>query len=126
LLEWDVERVLEALRGLPDHGPFEASGQGTVTFPRGRAALATALPPEVFARQRRVVEAARDAGALVHRHYEPGRWLPHVSIATRARDEDLATVVTAVSDAVPLVLRVDRVALIETSDGRRWDLPHLP
>lgn len=126
LLEWDLDAVAEALSGLPDEGAFPLSCQGTMSFPRGRTSLAAALAPAVFARQRRVVEALRETGAIVHRHYDPGHWLPHVTLAGGVRAGELSTVVTAVSDSVPLVLTAERAALIDTLDGHVRHLPLVP
>ena len=54
LLEWDVGLVRAAMEDFPDKGGFEVSFQGTVAFPRGRAALAPAIPADVAARQEAV------------------------------------------------------------------------
>jgi 2'-5' RNA ligase len=125
-LEWDLERVEAALATLPDGGPFDVSVQGALTFPRGRVALAPSVSAAVSARQEAVFSALRGTGALLHHHYEPGRWVPHVSLATRATGATLSTVVTAVADVVPLALRVDRAALVDSATGRTWQLATLP
>ena len=44
LLEWDLDRVRDTLGRLPDGGVFPANVQGSVVFPRGRVALAVAVP----------------------------------------------------------------------------------
>lgn len=126
LLAWDLERVLAAVATVPDGGPFEVSVQGTLTFPRGRAALAPAIPPHVAARQARLVEALGATGATVHRHYEPGRWVPHVSVATRAAGASIAVVVKEVADILPLTARVEEAALIDSSTGETWHLGGIP
>jgi 2'-5' RNA ligase len=126
LRTWHLERVTEALAGLGDGGPFTLACQGTVAFPRGRGALAAAVTAEVARRQERVTAALGATGADLHHHYLPGRWVPHVSLATRAHGAALATVANTVSDALPVDLAVDRAALIDTGTGRVWPLPHLP
>ena len=126
LLEWDLDEVVAALSGLPDEGSFPLSCQGSLVFPRGRTNLGVALAPAVFVRQQRVVEALRGTSAVVHRHYDPGHWLPHVSLAGGVHAGELATVVTAVSDSLPLVLTAERAVLIDTLDGRVWPLPVVP
>jgi 2'-5' RNA ligase len=125
-LEWDLARVQEAMGALPDRGPFEVSVQGALTFPRGRVALAPAVPAAVAARQETVFAVLRDTGAVAHRHYAPGRWVPHVSVATRATGATLPTVVTAVADVVPMTLRVDRAALVDSATGQTWRLGTIP
>lgn len=126
LLEWDLAAVTEALEGMPDGGPFAMSCQGALTFPRGRVALAPALPGSVMLRQEAVVRALASTGAVVHRHYLPGHWVPHVSAATRAGRDQVPEVLTAVNDTVPMRLRAERAALVDTATGRLTDLATLP
>lgn len=126
LLEWDLDAVRQALTELPDEGPFELAFHGTVAFPRGRGALAPSIPAAVAARQERVATALAATGALLHHHYEPGGWVPHVSLATRAPGPLLPVVVKAVADVLPLTVRAERAALVDSSTGEVWPLPTLP
>lgn len=126
LLEWDLGLVKSTMEDLPDKGGFEVSFQGTVAFPRGRAALAPAVPADVAARQEVVAVAVREAGGLLHRHYAPGRWVPHVSLATRATGTGLAVVVKEVADILPLTGTIERAALVDSSTGQTWRLPGVP
>jgi hypothetical protein len=64
------------------------------------------------------VEAVRATGARVHQHYGTGRWLPHCSLAPRARLERLPVVAAAVYDVLPLPARVVRAALIDSTSGK--------
>jgi len=125
LLEWDLDRVRAAVDALPDGGPFDLVVHGTLAFPRGRAALAPSVPPDLAARQQRVAEAVRGAGVL-HHHYEPGQWVPHVSVAPRANGATLPLVVKAVADMLPLTIGVDRAALVDSTTGQLWQLPCIP
>jgi 2'-5' RNA ligase len=126
LREWDLDKVQAALTDLPDRGPFPISIHGTLAFPRGRAALAPAIASEVAARQQDVVTAVTAAGADLHRNYEPGSWVPHISVATRAQGAQLTTVVKAIADVLPLTLHVDRAALVDSATGEVWVLPRIP
>ena len=123
---WDLSRVQSALASLPDAGAFSMSFYGTIAFPRGRAALAPAITADVAWRQQQVVSEVVATGADLHRNYRPGSWVPHVSLATRAPGTTLPVVVRAVADVVPLTVRVDRAALIDSSTGETWPLPHIP
>ena len=122
----DLDAVRATLGELPDGGPLDVVAQGSVVFPRGRVALACAAPAAVVARQERVVTALVDAGIELHRNYEPGRWVPHVSVATSASAGQLPLVVGAVSDVLPLPVHAARAALIETGTGELWPLAGLP
>lgn len=126
LREWDLEEVQTAMNGLPHEGPFSMTFHGTLAFPRGRAALAPAVTGDVVRRQQQVVSALLKTGADLHRNYRPGRWVPHVSVATRAQGTQLATVATAIADVIPMTVHVDRAALIDSSTGEMWLLPHVP
>jgi 2'-5' RNA ligase len=126
LLEWDLEAVRRALASLPDGGPFEIGIHGTVTFPRGRAALAPSIPAEVALRQQRVADVLSGTGGLLHRHYEAGSWVPHVSLAVRANGTTLPVVINAVADVLPLTVTVERAALIDSATGELWKLAGIP
>jgi 2'-5' RNA ligase len=126
LRSWDLERVQEALAALPAAEPFMMSFHGTLAFPRGRAALAPAITADVALRQWRIVTSLEATGAELHRNYEAGQWVPHVSVATRAQGAKLATVVKAIADVLPLTVRVDRAALVDSATGQTWRLPHIP
>ena len=126
LRSWDLARVQDSLAGLPPSGPVTLRCFGTVTFPRGRAALAPAVTADLARRQERVVAAVESTGAELHFHYRPGWWIPHVSVATRSRGAELPLVVATIADTLPLDLVADRAALVDSATGRTWVLPHLP
>jgi 2'-5' RNA ligase len=126
LRSWDLPLVESALASLPDSGPVSISCYGTLTFPRGRAALAPAITADVARRQEQVVSEVVATGADLHRNYRPGSWVPHVSVATRAQGAQLPAVITAIADVVPLTVRVDRAALIDSATGETWPLAHIP
>jgi hypothetical protein len=126
LRRWDLARVREALCELPPADPFLISFQGTLVFPRGRAALAPSITHDVGLRQCRTISAVEDAGAELHRNYRPGEWVPHVSVATRAPGPKLLTVARAIADVLPFTVQVDRAALVDSATGQVWPLPHIP
>ena len=126
LRSWDLAHAQQALSVLPAAEPFTMSFHGTLAFPRGRAALAPAVTADMALRQWRIVTALRSTGAELHRNYEAGQWVPHVSVATRAQGAQLATVVKAIADVLPLTVRVNRAALVDSANGQTWPLPHIP
>jgi hypothetical protein len=126
LLAWDLDKVRDAVSGLPDRGPFELTFDALGAFRRGRISLMPAIPVDLLTRQQEVVEAVRATGARVHQHYGTGRWLPHCSLAPRARLQRLPVVAAAVYDVLPLPARVVRAALIDSATGKMWPLPNLP
>lgn len=126
LLSWDLDAVRAAVEALPGHRPFEITFDALGSFRRGRACMVPAVPVDFVARQQAVLEAVRSTGAMVHKHYETDRWLPHLSLATRAPLDRLSDVALAVYQVLPLTLRVSGAALIDSSTGRTWDLATLP
>ena len=100
--------------------------QGTVVFPRGRVALAVAVPAEVALRQDRVASVLEATGAQLHKHYRPTSWIPHVSVVTRASAALLPVAVTAIFDVLPVTLTVASAALVDTATGETWPLPVIP
>lgn len=126
LREWDIDRVHETLGNLPCHHTFSANAQGTVVFPRGRVALAVAVPAEVAIRQNLVTSALVGTGAQLHKYYRPSSWIPHVSVATRTPGALLPVAVNAISDVLPVTLTVTRAALVDTATGKLWPLPGVP
>jgi 2'-5' RNA ligase len=125
LRSWDQRRVEEALCALPVGGSFPMTVHGTLAFPRGRAALAISVTPDVGVRQIDTVSAVEATGADLHHYYRPGQWVPHISVATRANGSQLPTVVRMVSDTLPLTVRVERAALVDSATGQTWPLPHI-
>ena len=126
LRAWQLDRVRETVTALPDRGGFLAEGHGSVLFPRGRVALAVSIPASVAVRQEQVATALTASGAQLHQYDRPGHWVPHVSVATRAKGVRQAAAVTTVADTLPLCLQVDRAALIDSATGQTWPLPNLP
>ena len=126
LRSWDVTRVQEALAALPPAEPWTMSFHGTLAFTRGRAALAPAVTADMALRQWRIATALAATDAELHHNYVAGQWVPHVSVATKAQGSKLTTVVKAVADVLPLTVRVDRAALIDSATGQTWPLPHIP
>ncbi|GAA5122806.1 2'-5' RNA ligase family protein [Haloechinothrix salitolerans] len=126
LLHWDADAVRTAVDEVPGYEPFDLTFDALGSFRRGRVCLVPAVPDGLVARQHRVVEAVRRTGAVVHKHYEIDRWLPHLSLANRARLDALPAVAAAIYDVLPLTVRVNRAALIDSATGRVWPLAVLP
>jgi 2'-5' RNA ligase len=126
LRSWDQAAVAAALAGLDDGSPVELSFDGVGLFRRGRTWLVAGVSADFVTRQSRVVEAVTATGAELHKHYVPGIWLPHCSLAPRAMLSQLPVVVGAVLDVLPLRARLDRAALVNSATGEIRPLPTLP
>jgi hypothetical protein len=125
LRDWDLSAVTAALAGLRGEA-VDLSFDGVGLFRRGRTWLLAGVSADFVARQQRVVEAVVGTGAELHKHYRPGVWLPHCSLAPRATLAQLPSVVAAVMDVLPLQARLDRAALVNSATGELSRLPNLP
>lgn len=117
---FEVESVRRAVAQLPGGEPLTLHFDAVGWFRRGRAALVPAVSGELVARQERVVEAVSSTGAELHHHYEPGRWIPHCSLATRVRRGQAGTLAATAYDVLPVEAVADRAAVIDSSTGERW------
>lgn len=126
LRSWDQAAVAAALNHLDGGSPVELSFDGVGVFRRGRAWLVAGVSADFVIRQQRVVEAVTATGAGLHKHYRPGTWLPHCSLAPRATLAQLPLVAAAVFDVVPLLATLDRAALVNSATGEIFPLPRLP
>jgi hypothetical protein len=126
LRRWDHAAVEDALAGLDGGEPVDLSFDGVGLFRRGRTWLVAGVSADFVARQERVVEAVTAAGAELHKHYRPGIWLPHCSLAPRATLSQVPLVVAAVMDVLPLRARLDRAALVNSATGEISPLHDLP
>lgn len=126
LRSYDVEKVTDALEVLPSQEPMVLRFDAIGMFRRSRTWLVPSMTSDIARRQERVVEAVEATGADLHRHYRPGVWVPHCTIAPRTTLERLPTIASAVFDVLPLVTTADRAALIDTSTGVQHPLRVLP
>ena len=125
LRQWDLPAVTAARAGLRG-APVDVSFDGVGLFRRGRTWLLAGVSADFVARQQRVVSAVVATGADLHKHYRPGVWLPHCSLAPRATLAQLPRVVGAVMDVLPLQARLDRAALVNSATGEISPLAGLP
>ena len=126
LRSWDVDKVADALSRLPASGPVSLRLDALGIFRRSRTSLVPSPTPDLARRHERVVEAVEATGAELHRHYRPGVWMPHCTLAPRTTLDRLPTIGSVVFDMLPLVTTADRAALIETGSGARRILPTVP
>jgi 2'-5' RNA ligase len=126
LRQWDSAAVTEALAGLDSGEPVDVSFDGVGLFRRGRTWLLAGVSADLVVRQQRVVEAVVAAGADLHKHYRPGIWLPHCSVAPRVTLDQLPRVVASVMDVLPLQARLDRAALVNSATGEVSRLAEMP
>ena len=128
LRTWDLVAVSAAVAvaELGAIAPVELIFDGVGLFRRGRAWLLPGATAEFLTRQERVVDAVTATGAELNKHYRPGRWLPHCSVAPRTPLAQLPVLVAAIYDVLPLEARLDRVALIDSATGELWPVSALP
>jgi 2'-5' RNA ligase len=122
LLSYDVAEVRDALRALPQEPETQLHFDALGMFRRSRCWLLPGVGSGFLARQEAVVAAlARTSGDL-HRHYRPGEWLPHLTLAPRLHLDQLPAVAARVYEVLPLAATVSRISLVETGTGTVHDL----
>jgi 2'-5' RNA ligase len=125
LRSFDVDAVAQAVGTLPDGRPLTLHFDALGMFRRSRCWLVPAVSGDLVSRQERVVEAL-GTGADLHRHYSPGLWVPHCTLAPRLRLEQIAAVAAAVYDVLPLTATVAGAALVNSGTGARYPLDKIP
>jgi hypothetical protein len=124
LRTYDLDAVRSTLDALPEQPPVALHLDAFGTFRRSRCWLAPAVTAPLVERQSAVVAAVVATGAELHRHYQPGAWVPHVTLAPRLHLDDLATVAKLVYDVLPIAAIGEATVLIDTSTGARHSLRH--
>lgn len=126
LREWRIDDVLTEVEKLPSGPPIDLHFDALGTFRRGRSWLVPAVPTDFGQRQEQVVAATARAGADLHKHYVPGLWVPHCTIAPRVPLTMLPVLAAAVYDVLPLRAHADHAGLIDSGTGQTWPLVNLP
>jgi hypothetical protein len=117
LRSYDLAAVTSALGAEAASEPLPLRFDALGAFRRTRCWLAPAVSADLVERQRAVVAAVEGTGADLHRHYRPGDWVPHLTLAPRLHLEQLPQVAAAVYDILPLSATAVRTALVDTSTG---------
>jgi 2'-5' RNA ligase len=126
LRDWRLDAVREQVQSLPSGAPLDLHFDALGTFRRGRSWLVPAVTSDITLRQERVVSTLAATGADLHRHYLPGVWVPHCTIAPRVPLVALPVLAATVYDVLPLRARADRAALVDSSNAEVWPLTNLP
>ena len=125
LRSWDLDAVVAALSALPERPPVRLHLDALGMFRRSRCWLVPAVTADLAIRQQAVVDAVVATGADLHKHYRPGDWTPHLTLAPRLRLEDLPVVARLVNDVLPITGTASAVVLVDTATGERTTLAHL-
>jgi hypothetical protein len=126
LRDWRIDDVREQVERLPSGATVSLHFDALGTFRRGRSWLVPAVTSDLALRQERVVSAVVAAGAELHRHYVPGVWMPHCTVAPRVPLAALPVLAATVYDVLPLAVRADRAALVDSGTAQVWPLANLP
>jgi 2'-5' RNA ligase len=120
----DVPVPVEALAGLSASLPLDVDLHALGVFTRSRCWLLPTVGVDLL-RLHESVAGVLD-GRDVHRHYRPGAWQPHVTLAPRMPVDALPVVATRVYEVLPLSARLTRMVLVDTGTGEVHDLPGQP
>lgn len=126
LRSWDLDKVRAAVEALPDAGPTTIQFDAIAAFRRGRMSLVPAATSALLARQERVVDALGATEEELHKHYVPGTWTPHVTVATRVRLQQTPLVLEAAYEILPLTGTLTAAALVDAGEGTVHPLSVVP
>lgn len=126
LRSWDLDAVRAAVEALPDAGPVSVRFDAVAAFRRGRMHLVPAVTSALAARQERLVDALRATPEQLHRHYVPGVWTPHVTLAPRVPLDRTRQVLAAAYEILPLTGSLTRAALVDAGTGAVHPLRVVP
>jgi hypothetical protein len=124
LRSYDLPAVTKVLGALPPAAVTAIQFDALGLFRRSRCWLLPAVTGDLLSRQEAAVHALLPTGADLHRHYVPGTWMPHLTLAPRLHLEQLSVVARSVFEVLPVTLTFDRAALVDTSTGEIHPLPH--
>ena len=112
----DVDGVTRALADVPAALSMQVGLHALGIFTRSRCWLLPTVSADLLDLQESVAEALRSQD--VHRHYRPGAWQPHVTVAPRTPVEALPVVASRVYEVLPLAASLTRMVLVDTGTGR--------
>ena len=111
------EAVRDVAEALPPVGPQTVTFAALGSFTRSRCSMVPAVSADFLHRHERVVSGLLAAGMDVHRHYLPGAWLPHLTVATRSTVDGLPLIARRVYEVLPLTAVLERAAVVDTTAG---------
>jgi 2'-5' RNA ligase len=117
LMSYDLEAVRTACAALPAPAETAVRFDALGMFPRSRCWLVPAVESELVGRQQEAVAAVTETGADLHRSYQPGSWVPHLTLAPRLGLEQLPTLARHAFEILPLSATLTRTALVDTTTG---------
>ena len=123
--EASADVVGEVVAALPEVRSERVTFAALGSFTRSRCSLVPAVSADLMCRHERVVSALLAAGIRVHRHYLPGAWLPHLTLATRSQLEALPVIARRVYEVLPLTAVLERAVVVDTSSGEVHPLVRL-
>lgn len=126
LRSWDLDKVRATVEALPDAGPTTVQLDAVAAFRRGRMSLVPALPTGLALRQERLVAALGATDEALHKHYVPGTWTPHVTVAPRVPLDQTPLVLAAAYEILPLTATLTQAALIDAGTGEVYALRATP
>lgn len=117
------EELREIVPVLPVAAPEPVVFQALGAFTRSRCSMVPAVSAGLLQHHEQVVTELTAAGLEVHRHYVPGAWVPHLTVATRTSVDALPRIARRVYEVLPLVATLERTAVVDTSTGELYPLP---
>jgi hypothetical protein len=115
----DVEGALAALGAVPS-SPIPLRLGAIGIFPEGYLYLAVTVSAELLAEQRRVRRAADAFVTGVWPYFEPGAWVPHLTLSAEADVGALTGALPALTAALPIDGFLVAGGVEDGGTGQRW------
>ena len=126
----DEDAFRQALAALTADTPplrIEFASVATFASAEGVVFLAPVVTADLLALHIRLVEAMRQSGATVPDLYQPGRWVPHCTLAQGLPPELVSqAVAVALRQWSPAVGRIEQVGLVEVSSPQSRVVAQFP
>lgn len=115
----DVEAVLAAVGSGPS-APIDLLVE-SVSIVKARHLLLNVTPSTPLLREQSSVHSRVGPHAInLWPHYEPGRWLPHLTLARSLTDEQLRQAIPLILDYLPLNGELRTGGVEDGATGERW------
>ena len=115
-----VEEILEELASNMSPFRVHAAGLGVFTGEQPVIYVPIVKNQGLFEIHRALWEAARPFAVVPNLHYDPDRWMPHITLAYRERDPARlgCAFATMISQRLELEIKVDHFAILYQTDGK--------
>lgn len=114
-----VEQILAEMADRMEPFPIQAAGLGIFTGPKPVVYVALVKDDRMMALHRVLAERVRPFAEFSNNYYEPGYWIPHVTLALRETDPGRlgCAVADVAMEKMEFPILVDHLAILYVTNG---------